>query len=125
MKKKWLLTLLMALMLLCLCSCKENPTGEELFGKLIAHFADRGFTCQLEPLEAERPAPIYNASVWYSLKLNDAEEVLVYFDESNRADYLSGFVDESKWGRVAQFGLRFVLVYSGEDAAVLEALNAL
>lgn len=123
-RKRWLLSLLLALTALCLCSCKENPTGEELFGKLTAHFADRGFTCVLEPMAEDRPAPIYNASVWHSLKL-DGEEVLVYFDESNRADYLSGFVDESRWGCVTRFGLRFVLVYSGQNAAVLEALDAI
>lgn len=124
MKKKCLLALVLLLTALCLCACKENPTGEELFGKLISHFASRGFSCALEPAEAERDVPIYNASVWYSLKL-DGEEVLVYFDESNRADYLSTFVDEERYGRVARFGLRFVLVYPGQNAAVLEALDAM
>ena len=90
MKKKCLLALVLLATALCLCSCKENPTGEELFGKLVGHFASSGFTCVLEPVEAGRAVPIYNASVWYSLKL-DGEEVLVYFDESNRADYLSTF----------------------------------
>lgn len=124
MRKKCLLALVLLLAALCLCSCKENPSGEDLFEKLVAHFAGRGFTCALEPVETGRDVPIYNGSVWCSLKLN-GEEVLVYFDESNRADYLSGFVDEERYGRVERFGLRFVLVYAGDDPAVHEALDAM
>lgn len=124
MRKKCLLALLLLLTALCLCACKENPTGEELFAKLIDHFASRGFTCSLEPAQDGHDVPIYNASVWYSLKLN-GEEVLVYFDESNRADYLSAPIDREKYGYVTRFGLRFVLVYAGEDQTVLDALNAI
>lgn len=124
MRKKCLLALVLLLAALCLCSCKENPSGEDLFEKLVAHFASRGFTCALEPVETGRDVPIYNGSVWCSLKLN-GEEVLVYFDESNRADYLSGFINEERYGRVERFGLRFVLVYAGDDPAVQEALDAM
>ena len=115
---------MLLLVTLCLCSCKENPSGEDLFEKLVAHFAGRGFTCALEPVETGRAGPIYTASASRSLKRN-GREVLVYFDESNRADYLSGFVDEERYGRVERFGLRFVLVYAGEDPAVHEALDAM
>ena len=124
MRKKCLLALVLLLAALCLSSCKENPSGEDLFEKLVAHFAGRGFTCALEPVETGRDVPIYNGSVWCSLKLN-GEEVLVYFDESNRADYLSSFVDEECYGRVERFSLRFVLVYAGDDPAVQEALDAM
>ena len=66
--------------------------------------------------------PIYNASVWYTLFLS-GEEVLVYFDESNRADYLSAQIDEEDWGTVARFGLRFILVYEGENPEILSVLQ--
>ena len=55
--------------------------------------------------------------------LDGLEEVLVYFDESNRADYLSGRVDAERYGLATRFGLRFVLVYGGEDEGVREALE--
>ena len=124
MKKKCLLALMLVLTASCLCSCKENPTGDELFARLIGHFSARGFSCRLERAEDGRDVPIYNASVWYSLKL-DGEEVLVYFDESNRADYLSAPIDREKYGFVTRYGLRFVLVYPGSDQRVLDALNAI
>ena len=57
--------------------------------------------------------------------LDGKETVLVYFDESNRADYLSGLIDKDEYGRVAHFGLRFVLVYDGSDPDVLDVLDAM
>ena len=78
----------------------------------------------LQSVEQERAVPIYRSSAWQSLLL-DGEEVLVYFDDSNRADYLSTFVEEAVFGPAWRFGLRFVLVYDGSDTAVLNALNAI
>lgn len=124
MKKCWI-CLGLAVLLMALCSCKQNPTEQELFSKLIAHFEDRGYTCALSRLDEtdpERDVPIYRASVWHRLMVDD-EEVLVYFDESNRADYLSAPIDESEYGHVSRFGLRFVVIYEGEDAGVIRALE--
>jgi len=113
------------LSVLCLlCSCRQNPTEEQLFARLLDHFQSRGFTCTLQKMEdQQRDVPIYKASVWQSLLLDGTEEVLVYFDESNRADYLSAGIDSEAYGLVTRFGLRFVLVYSGQDEAVLSALK--
>ena len=122
--KRLMLGLVLAALLPALCGCHENPSQEQLYSKLFAHFENHGFVCRLEPLEPERDAPIYKASAWQKLLL-DEEEVLVYFDDSNRADYLSGFVDEETFGPAWRFGLRFVLVYDGANARVLEALNAI
>ena len=122
--KKVLLAAVLALVLFTLCACHENPSQEQLYSKLFAHFASHGFTCELKPVEDDRPVPIYKAAAWQSLML-DVEEVLVYFDDSNRADYLSTFVDEETFGTAWRFGLRFVLVYDGDDPAVLDALNAI
>ena len=116
--------MVLVILMLLLCACHENPSQEQLYSKLFAHFENHGFTCQLVPLEPDREVPIYKASAWQSLLLN-GEEVLVYFDDSNRADDMSDFVDEAEYGSVWRYGLRFVLVYSGEDAAVLKALDAI
>lgn len=122
--KRPLLILLLAVLLTTLCACRQNPTQEQLFGKMFAHFESHGFTCTLQPVAPKRQVPIYKASAWQSLMLG-SEEVLVYFDDSNRADYLSTFVDEAAFGPAWRFGLRFVLVYNGSNASVLEALNAI
>ena len=115
---------MLALLLPVLCACHENPSQEALYSRMFAHFERFGFPCTLQEVEPEREVPIYKASAWRKLMLNE-EEVLVYFDDSNRADYLSEPIDESVYGYVTRFGLRFVLVYPGHDAAVLEALNAI
>ena len=122
--KKGCLVAMLILVMVTICSCHENPSQEQLYSKLLAHFENRGLVCELQPLEQEREAPIYQASAWQKMLLNE-EEVLVYFDDSNRADYLSFFVDEDVFGSVWRFGLRFVLVYNGNNPEVLDALNAI
>ena len=122
--KKLMLLLMLAVLIPALCACHENPSQEQLYGKLITHFEKHGFTCRIENVAPDREVPIYKASAWQKMMLN-GEEVLVYFDDSNRADYLSTFVDEEVFGRAWRFGLRFVLVYDGDDAQVLNALNAI
>lgn len=128
LKKKFSLLALLLLTALLLCGCKQNPSQEQLYAKLLSHFEERGYTCALTPLADADPqakVPIYNATVWQRLMLDGKETVLVYFDESNRADYLSGLIDKDEYGRVAHFGLRFVLVYDGSDPDVLDVLDAL
>lgn len=122
--KRLALILMLAAVMTVICACHENPPADQLYQKLFSHFEDYGFTCELRPVDGERPVPIYRASAWQSLMLG-GEEVLLYFDDSNRADYLSSFVDEEAFGKAWRFGLRFVLVYGGADADVLEALNAI
>jgi len=122
--KKLSLLLLLTAVLFALCACHNNPSQEQLFRKMFAHFENHGFVCSLQPVAPEREVPIYKASAWQSLWL-DGEEVLVYFDDSNRADYLSTFVNEEAFGSAWCFGLRFVLVYNGKEPTVLQALNAI
>ncbi|MDD5898149.1 MAG: hypothetical protein PUE14_06655 [Clostridia bacterium] len=118
------LLLLLCAMLWFLNACHENPSQQQLYSRMFAHFESYGLACELQTMEPEREAPIYKSSAWWRLMLN-GEEVLVYFDDSNRADYLCTFVDEEAFGTAWRFGLRFVLVYAGEDPAVLQALNAI
>ena len=110
-----------------LTGCKQNPTHAELHQKLIAYFEGCGYTCRLSPLkdvQPDRDVPVYDATVWQLLTL-DGEEVLLYFDESNRADYHLSRVDTDVYGHAARFGLRFLLVYPGEDADVIRALESI
>ena len=120
--RKSMLAALLALVLLLLCSCKQNPTQEKLYARLTAHFASHGYTCSFAHVDADRAVPIYKAEAWQVLLLN-GEEVLLYFDESNRADYLADGIDASAYSFVGHLGLRFVLVYEGQDEGVLEALR--
>ena len=122
--KRLALVLMLLTLAAAACACHENPPQEQLYARLFAHFESFGYACSLQEVEAQRDVPIYQPSVWKKLML-DGEEVLVYFDESNRADYLSAGIDEEAWGYVTRFGLRFVLVYAGDDAGVLKALSAI
>ena len=122
--QRMLLAGMLACLLATVCACHANPSQEQLYSKLLAHFEEYGLSGRLQPVEQERAVPIYKAAAWQSLLL-DGEEVLVYFDDSNRADYLATFVDEAAFGPAWRFGLRFVLVYDGSDPAVLNALNAI
>lgn len=117
------LAALLLLLLLALCSCKQNPTQEQLYARLLAYFEQQGYQCSLSPAPEELDAPIYKPQVWQCLTLNNQETVLVYFDESNRADYLSEGINPETYGYATHFGLRFVLVYQGEDEGVLKALK--
>lgn len=126
-QKKALFLLMLALGSALLCGCKQNPSQEQLFSKLIGYFESRGYACALAPLADTQPeadVAIYNAIVWYRLTVG-GEDVLVYFDESNRADYLCSQIDEDKYGYVTRFGLRFVLTYPGNDSGVLKALESI
>ena len=100
--KRLALILLLAVILTTVCACRENPTQDQLYSKLFAHFETYGFSCTLQHVDPERQVPIYKASAWQSLLLGE-EELLVYFDESNRADYLSTFVEEETFGSAWQF----------------------
>ena len=105
------------------CACAANPPHEELYQKLLNYFESLGYSCELTPLADGRDVPIAGPDAWDSLLLDGREEVLVYFDESNRADYLSSRVDAERYGLATRFGLRFVLVYGGTDEGVREALE--
>lgn len=100
-----------------------NPTVEERNANMKRYFENRGFEVSIKPMDLTQAAPIYHPSVWEVWSLN-GEDVLVYFDESNRADYFAARIDP-EFGYSARFGLRFVLVYGGENEAVLQALHSL
>ena len=128
MQKRWKLTALMLAVLCLACGCTQSPSRQERNAKLLAYFEGLGFTCEVSPLadaQPEREVPIYNATVWQRLLLNGEHELLLYFDESNRADYHLSRLDREAWPHAARFGLRFLLVYPGEDEAVVAALEGI
>jgi len=122
--KKAGLWILLICMLAALNGCRQNPTEEELFAKLVDHFVSRGYTCRIEAVPEEQNVPIYKASAWRRLMLDD-EEVLVYFDESNRADYLLDGIDQTPYTYAGRMRLRFLVLYEGQDPGVLDALAQL
>ena len=125
MKQKRLTGLaLIALTLGLLCGCQKTVTDEERFHKLIDVFTEAGYPCALQDLPDDTPVGIYNASVWKALNVN-GQTVLVYFDESNRADYLFSMIDQETYGYATYWGQRFVLNYSGTDEALLTFLKTL
>lgn len=107
---------------LLLYACTQNPTQEKLYAKLLSCFADAGYTVSLAPVDDGVPVGIVDTSRWQQLMVGE-ETVLVYFDESNRADYLKTFVDQEQFGLVTRFGQRFVLTYAGDDAALIQLLQ--
>ena len=119
--KQWLLVLICCLLL---CSCAQNPTQEKLYAKLLGRFTDAGYTVSMMPVAEGQPVGIADASRWQQLLVGE-ETILVYFDESNRADYLKTFVDAEQFGLVTRFGQRFVLTYNGEDESVIELLKSI
>lgn len=123
--KRFCAAALLLILLLALCGCKQNPSQQQLYAKLLDYFARQGYTCQLSSATEDLQVPIYQPQAWRTLTLNGTEQVLVYFDESNRADYLSEGIDTEEYGYVTRFGLRFVLVYPGQDEGVISALQAI
>lgn len=120
-KKTGALCALMALCL-CLCGCSPAPAPEARDKKLIDSFTSRGMTCErADDVQIADPA-IYDASAWYALSVN-GEIVYVYFDESNRADYLCSGIDQEEYGLATTFGLRYVLNYRGDNEDIIAALN--
>ena len=119
--KQWLLAVLMVCCLL-LCACAKNPTQDQLYSKLLSRLTDAGYAPVLAPVPDGQPVGIADASHWQQLTMGN-ETVLVYFDESNRADYLKTFVDVEQFGLVTRFGQRFVLTYAGGDEALISLLQ--
>lgn len=119
--KQWLLAMMLVFCLL-LCSCAQNPSQEKLYAKLLSCFTDAGYTVSLSSVPDDQPVGIADASRWQQLTVGE-ETLLVYFDESNRADYLKTFIHAEQFGLVTRFGQRFVLTYAGSDKALIELLQ--
>ena len=122
--RKFMLAALLLGMIFSFSGCKQNPSEQQLYARVTEYFETLGYACSFSAVEENTEVPIYLSSSWKTLKLDD-EEVLVYFDESNRADYLASGIDAETYSFVGRFGLRFVLVYRGANPSVLQALQAM
>ena len=123
-----------ALALAALCAllgtlgaCAAKSTAhylDELAQVIKAH----GYACTWEPLAdtgREDAVPIFEQSSWYLFHVGQ-EEVLVYFDSSNRAKQLAQqFISKDEYPHVATYGLRYILVYNGQEEGVLNLLAEL
>ncbi len=122
--KRWMGLSVLLAAALCLCACHQETPNEQ-FKLLTDTLAEKGHTATVTPLSdtgRSEAVPIYNETVWYSVMLEGGQELLVYFDTSNRAKQLAEqFCKEPEDGKVAALGLRYILLYRGED----EAMNAL
>jgi len=114
-------------MCLLLCSCAKNPSQDQLYAKLLACFEEAGYSVLLLSVPEGQPVGIADASCWRQLHFSEEGEtpVMVYFDESNRADYLKTFVDTEVFGLSTRFGQRFVLTYNGTNEDVISLLKAM
>lgn len=122
--RKFMLAALLLGLIFSFSGCKQNPSEQQLYARMTEYFETLGYTCTFFDADENTQVPIYISSAWKMMKLDD-EEVLVYFDESNRADYLASGIDAETYSFVGRFGLRFVLVYRGANPSVLQALQAM
>ena len=122
--KKRILAIGLLLLTLWVSGCSAGTTGEKRYEKLLGYFESQGWQCRVEPLMEGTPVPIYKASVWQALWLGE-EQVLLYFDDSNRADFHVANLKKKGYTCVTRFGLRFVLLYEGQNADVMEALETI
>lgn len=120
-----ILFLLCALFLL-VSSCTAQPL-ENKFQAFVNWLGDHGYSSTYTPLADsgnEVDVPIFNETVWYLFALEGGEELLVYFDTSNRAKQLAEqFCSNPSYGKTAAFGLRFIVNYRGNDEGVLSLLE--
>ena len=121
--KAWGIGLWLIITMVLFSSCQPNEEAS-VFQPLLDYAIAHGYEAVLTPLaETGEDVPIFNASVWYRLML-DQDEVLVYYDSSNRAKQLAAqFCNEPEDGHVYSIGLRFILLYRGDTAAMDEFLT--
>lgn len=124
-KSKRLLILLLMLPLL-LSACQKQETSA-YFEPLFDFVTQHGYAYTFAPLSQQGKnveVPIYNETVWYSLKLGE-EELLVYFDDSNRAKQLSAqFCESTENQKVIYVGMRFIICYRGTDEGIKAMMDA-
>ena len=120
------LALLLSLALLAALTSCQKREEQAYFQPLTDFLTSRGYEHTLEPLADQagsKNVPIYDESVWYSLQIG-TEDVLVYFDSSNRAKHLADqFCRDDESRKVIYVGLRFILCYSGVDERILQLMD--
>lgn len=126
--KRMLAAGLLLCLLVSLSACQKQTLTEQ-FQNLSQALNDRGYphtVSAVSTMGRHFDVPIYDDSVWYEVLLEDGESLLVYFDTSNRAKQLAQqFCDDPSYGKSVAYGLRYIILYQGEDAAILQMLDEL
>lgn len=119
--------MLLIIVLLACTGCGKQTVDKQL-ATLSKALDEAGYACTITPLSEVAPdtdVPIHDATVWYSVKLGE-EELLVYFDSSNRAKQLAKqFCTDPAYGRTIAYGLRYIISYQGSDTEVDRLLDSL
>ena len=125
-KRGWLAALL-AGSLLAFSGCQEASQLDKL-SALAEWITGQGYACTYDlqaRAAADIPVPIGDQSLWIPFQV-EGEELLVYFDTSNRAKQLAQqFCGDAAYGTSAAFGLRFIVNYRGGDPGILALLEAM
>ena len=90
-----------------------------------ASFENGGFSVSLSEVSDGTTVAIGENCRWKALNTESGDEVLVYFDDSNRAEYLAGMVEPGPYGQIFWYGQRYILTYAGSSQALLEFLHSL
>jgi hypothetical protein len=126
MKKKKAFGVFLLATALAFTSCQKRD--EQAYFQPLADFLTaHGYgEYALEPLADQAgntSVPIYDATVWHSLRIG-TEELLVYFDSSNRAKQLADqFCREDESQKVIYVGLRFIICYAGADEGIIALMD--
>ncbi len=119
---------LVFLLMICpalLTGCFRATALKDPYAQIKQVFENGGFSVSVSALSDGTPVAIGDVSRWKALRTEDGEEVLVYFDDSNRAEYLAGMAEQGPYGQIFWYGQRYVLTYAGSSQALLEFLHSL
>lgn len=121
------LAALLAAMLLVMSGCQGASQLDKLTA-LADWITGQGYACAYDPqirAAADAAVPIGDPSLWIPFQV-EGEELLVYFDTSNRAKQLARqFCAGEDYGTCAAFGLRFIVNYRGTEPRILALLSAM
>ena len=123
--KSVFLPFLLVLCLGLLTGCFRATALKEPYAQIMQAFENGGFSVFLSEVSDGTPVAIGENSRWKALNTESGDEVLVYFDDSNRAEYLAGMVEPGPYGQIFWYGQRYILTYSGSSQALLEFLHSL
>lgn len=123
--KSVFLPFLLVLCLGLLTGCFRATALKEPYAQIMQAFENGGFSVSLSEVSDGTPVAIGENSRWKALNTESGDEVLIYFDDSNRAEYLAGMVEPGPYGQIFWYGQRYILTYAGSSQALLEFLHSL
>ena len=116
---------LLFLCLILLTGCFHATALKDPYRQIMQAFETGGFPVSLAEVSAETSVAIGETARWKALRTEEGEEILVYFDDSNRAEYLAGMVEPGVYGAIFWYGQRYILTYAGSSEPLLDFLKTL